>query len=129
MKPFRIIPHKKKKGLCVAHGCGNDHAKKNRFCPKHAHRFQKYRNPYNYTFNQKKNRAKERGTEWKLTLEEFIEFCEANNYMNEKGRTANAASIDRKNAKKGYEKGNLQILTLAENTAKMHEDRKNDCPF
>lgn len=125
---FRIIPSKKKKGLCVAHGCRNKHSSQDRFCSKHSKRYQKYKNPYKYTFYQKKYRAKERGITWNLTLEEFIEFCEETNYMELKGKTAEAASIDRKDPLKGYEKGNLQILSLTANSRKMHEDNK-DCPF
>lgn len=126
---FKIIPEKKKKGLCVAYRCGSKHTPKNRFCSKHNHRYQKYKNPYKYTFQQKRSRAIKRGIEWSLTLDEFIEWCDENNYMAEKGKKANSASIDRKDPNKGYEKGNLQKLTLAQNSAKMHEDKKNDCPF
>lgn len=119
---FKIIPSKKLKGLCVAHGCTKKHGTKDRFCSTHTHRYQKYKNPYKYTFNQKKNRAKERGIEWKLTLQEFIDFCEEHNYMETKGRRATSASIDRIDPNKGYEKGNLQILSLSANTKKMHVD-------
>lgn len=126
---FKIIPSKKKKGLCVAYRCKNKHTPKNRFCSKHNHRYQKYKNPYKYCYHQKRGRAIERGIEWNLTIDEFIEWCDENNYMAEKGKKANSASIDRKDPNKGYEKGNLQKLTLAQNSAKMHEDKKNDCPF
>lgn len=127
---FKIIPDKKAKGLCVAYRCSNKHTSKNRFCSKHNHRYQKYKNPYKYTFHQKRQRAKERGIVWKLTLDEFIEFCDEHNYMDTKGKTKTSASIDRIDPSKGYEKGNLQILSLSDNTKKMHEDNKeDDCPF
>lgn len=127
---FKIIPSKKAKGLCVAYRCGNKHTPKNRFCSKHNHRYQKYKNPYKYTFHQKRSRAKERGIEWNLTLDEFIEFCNETGYMDTKGKTKTSASIDRIDPNKGYEIGNIQILSLSDNTKKMHEDNKeDDCPF
>lgn len=126
---FKIIPSKKKKGLCVAYRCKNKHTPKNRFCSKHNHRYQKYKNPYKYCYHQKRGRTIERGIEWNLTIDEFIEFCDEHNYLDNKGRTKTSASIDRIDPSKGYEKGNLQILSLSDNTKKMHEDNKNDCPF
>jgi hypothetical protein len=41
-------------------------------------------------------------------------------------------SIDRKDPTKGYVPGNLQPLSLADNTRKMHTDNSGahpDCPF
>ncbi len=126
---FKIIPHKKFKGLCVAYRCNNKRSKKDRFCPKHSKRYQKYKNPFKYTFHQKKNRAIERGIAWKLSLAEFIEFCEETNYMEKKGKTKTSASIDRIDPNKGYEKGNLQILSLSDNSKKKYTDLEDDCPF
>ena len=124
---FKIAKNKPKH-LCAAWGCTNLRTPKNRFCSKHNHRYQKEKNPIKYIFHKKRHRAKERGIEWNLTLSEFKQFCEENNYMELKGKKAGSASIDRIDPNKGYEVGNLQILTLAQNSAKMHED-KNDCPF
>lgn len=128
---FKIIPSKKAKGLCVAYRCANKHTPKNRFCSKHNHRYQKWKNPIKYTFHQKKSRAKERGIKWNLTLAEFTQFCKENDYMNKKGRTASAASIDRidPDPEIGYEVGNIQILSLAANSKKMHEDKADDDYF
>jgi len=127
---FKIIPSKKSKGLCVAYGCKNKHTPKNRFCAKHNHRYQKFKDPVRYCFNRKKNNARTTRIEWKLTLEEFREFCEEHNYLERTGKLATSASIDRIDPGKGYEKGNLQILSLADNNRKMHEDNKKDeCPF
>lgn len=128
-KMFKLVPSKKTKRLCIAYRCSNEHSPKDRFCSKHSKRYQKYKNPYKYAFHQKKYRAIERGIEWKLTLDEFIEFCDQNNYMETKGKTKTSASIDRIDPNKGYEIGNLQILSLSENSKKMHRDNSEDCPF
>lgn len=125
---FKIIPSKKKKGLCTAYRCGNAHTPKDRFCSKHRHRFNKEKDPVKYTFNRKKSNSRRRGIPWNLSLPEFRQFCEETGYMDKKGRTAFAASIDRIDPTRGYEIGNLQLLSLSDNTKKMHEDNK-ECPF
>lgn len=126
---FKIIPSKKEKGLCVAYGCKSTHTQKDRFCSKHRHRQQKWKDPVKYCFNRKKNNARTRGVQWNLSLEEFREFCEEHKYLEKTGRTASSASIDRIDPSIGYTKENLQILSLSDNTKKMHIDNQQDCPF
>lgn len=125
---FKIVSNKKSKGLCTAYRCKNKHTPKDRFCAKHRHRYNKFINPIKYTYHQKRSRARERGIEWNLTIEEFRDFVIETNYMQNKGKKAGSASIDRIDPRKGYEVGNLQILSLSDNSKKMHTD-KNDCPF
>jgi hypothetical protein len=123
---FKIIENKDPK-LCKAYRCENPRSKKDRFCPKHRSRYYKETNPVAYTYNLRKQRAKERGHEWNLSLEEFREFCEETGYIEKTGKKAGSASLDRIKAHIGYEKGNLQILPLADNTAKHHKEK--NCPF
>ena len=118
----------KPKHLCQAHGCKESPKSKHRFCAKHAHRYYKEQHPIRYTYQGLKCNARRRGHKFTLTLEQFEKFCKENNYMELKGRTASSASIDRIDPSKGYEEGNLQVLSVAENSAKMHTDR-DDCPF
>lgn len=124
---FRIVDHPRK-GICVAHGCKNNSTQKDRFCAKHRHRYNKANNPYRYTYQVTKCNAKRRGHKFTITFEDFKEWCIENKYLELKGRTASKASIDRIDPLKGYEKGNLQILTVSENSIKGHEER-GDCPF
>lgn len=65
-----------------------------------------------------KSRAKERGHTCGITLEEFTEWCLETGYHLLKGKSATSASIDRKQHHIGYEKGNLQIRTLSDNSKK-----------
>jgi len=123
---FKTIDSKKSKGLCVAHRCSNKSTPKDRFCSKHSKRYQKHKNAIKYTYHQKKFRAIERGISWELTVKEFTDFCSYTNYMELKGKTSTSASIDRIRSEEGYHKDNIQILTLGDNTRKMHED---NCPF
>lgn len=123
---FRLIPSKKKKGLCPAYRCKNKIANKKRFCHRHHAQYQKETNPFGYFYSQLKQNAKRRGIEFKLTREEFERFCIKTNYLDLKGKSANSASIDRIDPNKGYEIENIQILSLSENTKKMHRDNSSE---
>ena len=128
---FKIIDNKNKK-LCCAYRCGNERAKKDRFCHKHRKRFQKENNPIAYCFNLLKCNAKRRGKDFSLTLEQFTQFCAETNYIELKGKTGKSASIDRIDHLKGYHIDNIQILSLSDNSKKQHTDKNNqdeDCPF
>lgn len=125
---FKIIENKKPH-VCSAYRCGNPRAPKKRFCHKHHARFQKETNPAGYFYSLLKQNAKHRGKEFRLTLDEFKQFCSETNYLELKGKTAKSASIDRIDHTKGYEIGNIQLLTLRENSAKRWEDEKDDLPF
>ena len=122
---FKIVKNKKE-GICPVYRCSNKIGKKKRFCHKHHARYQKETNLLGYTYSSLKQNAKHRSIPFKLTLNEFREFCEENNYLSLKGKTANSASIDRIEVSKGYEKGNLQVLSLSANSIKRHEV---DYPF
>jgi len=130
---FVIIPTKKHKGLCVAYRCKAKHTPRDRFCSKHRHRYRKEADPVKYTYQTLKSNARRRGKVFTITLEYFRKFCEDTGYLQNKGRYAKAASIDRKDHTKGYEPGNLQILSLADNSAKRWQDEDptaaNYCPF
>lgn len=124
-----VIAKNKKDGICPAYRRKNKIAPKKRFCHRHHAQHQKETNPVGYFYSHLKQNAKRRGKEFKLTLEEFKQFCEETNYIELKGKTAKSASIDRIDPTKGYEIGNIQILSLSDNSKKMHQDNAEDCPF
>lgn len=125
---FQII-NSKPKDICVAHRCKNKKADRDRFCHKHRKRYQKETNPISYHYNMLRSNARRRGKEFTITKEDFAEFCEETNYLELKGKSKDSASIDRIDPSKGYIKGNLQILTLGQNSAKRWEDEMDECPF
>jgi len=79
--------------------------------------------PIAYCYNSLKSNAKRRGKDFDLTLEEFRIFCEETGYIDNKGKRKDSATIDRKDASKGYSLGNLQILSLEENSRKGAEEK------
>lgn len=112
----------------MAHGCLKPRDGTKRFCPRHRHRYDKANRPIYYTYQILRNNAKKRGKEFSITLDEFREFCIETGYMQLKGRMATSATIDRIDPTKGYEKGNIRILSNEANGRKGATEDKN-CPF
>jgi hypothetical protein len=121
---FKIIPNKKD-GLCRAYRCKNNHPKKDKLCPKHRKRMQKESDPLAYTFNLLKSNANRRNKVFELSIEEFKIFCDESNYLELKGKKGSSASIDRIDPEKGYSLDNIQIMSLSNNSKKMHQDKTN----
>jgi len=65
-----------------------------------------------YSYNNLKGRAKQRGIEFTLTFEQFRRFCVKTKYIQNKGRTVDSYTIDRKDPRKGYTIRNIRILPL-----------------
>jgi hypothetical protein len=76
------------------------------------------------TFVEKKSNAKRRGIVWTLTLEEYTEIVQQQNYMDNKGCERHCLHLDRIDHTKGYEVGNLQIITCSENVVKGNQERR-----
>jgi hypothetical protein len=109
---------KKKLGLCARYGCLKPAGKKKKYCPCHHHQALKRRDPISYIYSHRKQRAKARGHEWTLTLENFRDWCEWTGYHHNTGRTSESASIDRRLNQYGYHVWNLACVPLGANAAK-----------
>ena len=123
-----------KKRQCKTKGCSNEVPPQNHYCWKCQKKkwYEKY--PLKYVFGFLKQNAKRRGIEFRLSLEEFKDFCEETNYLELRGQTKESLSIDRKDPREGYHRKNIQVLTLSENSSKgatIPEEFqiKKDCPF
>lgn len=76
--------------------------------------------PIEYSYYNLKHRAEERGIPFHLTRKEFKGWCEKTGYHLLKAKSANGMSVDRIREKDPYQLNNLQMLTLSENSRKMH---------
>lgn len=81
------------------------------------------RNPIRYIFNQARYRAKKRGIEFSIELEdiEVPENCPVFGiplFFSEGRRTDNSYSLDRWDNAKGYVKGNVKIISWKANQYK-----------
>jgi hypothetical protein len=125
-RPFKEV-RRPKKGVCPAYRCNRPVAAKKKYCHRHHAKMFKHLHFAEYTYNALKQNAKRRGKEFTLTLEEFKTFCERTGYLDLKGKKGTSASIDRIDPSKGYELGNIQVLSLSDNARKAHTD--DACPF
>lgn len=87
-------------------------------------RLQREKYPVKAAYYDLRTNAKRRGIFFDLTLEQFEKFCFKTEYLQGKGKTAESYSVDRIIESKGYTDGNLQVLTLSENTQKENLRRK-----
>jgi hypothetical protein len=66
-----------------------------------------------------KQRAHERGKDFTLTREQYIEFAVKTNYAKMKGKTSMSLTIDRIDNNQGYHVWNIRCITLSENSRKL----------
>lgn len=112
LKDVRVV------GICMAVGCEKKtHGK---LCPTHRSTKARLADPVRYAFNCKRNRAKQRGIFWDLTLEQFREFCHETDYMDKKGKMAGSHDVDRivEGKTPGYTITNIQLLDKVTNIKK-----------
>ena len=109
---------------CATKFCRNDAATGRSYCHKCRSRQYKQRHPEAYFFNALRNNARRRGKEFTISLEYFRGFSDATKYLEYKGRNGFNLSIDRIDNSKGYVRGNIQVMTVSENSVK-----SDDLPF
>lgn len=112
---------------CKTPRCRNDRAKHKTVCHTCNSRIFRENNPVKAAFFNLRQNAKRRGHVFTITFEDFKKFCRKTKYMAGKGRTKDSFSIDRINPAKGYEPGNLQLLTVSENSSKGKKLLVYDC--
>lgn len=110
-------------GLCKNPHCRRKASSGRHVCRRCRDRAYRKANPLQAVFNDRRKRARQRGIVWNLSFEEFAAFCLETNYLGLRGKTAGDMSIDRKDETLPYQAGNLQILTVSQNSRKMHAYR------
>lgn len=80
------------------------------------------RHPIRYAYEAIKDSAKKRSIPFKISFDDFKDWCNETGYADEKGKQRLKHHCDRIDASKGYEKGNLQILNERENIQKRNRD-------
>ena len=89
------------------------------YCRRCEWRRLKARDPVRYAYVLLKQRALQRGKEFRLTLSEFREFVAKNtDFLAKRGKEATSLSIDRIREDGPYAADNIQVLTLSQNSAK-----------
>lgn len=98
--------------------------------------------PFKLKWAKLRYRANKRGIKFTISYEDFRELCIEQEIKGKTGRYGWNLSVDRIDSDKGYEKGNLQFLTVSDNSKKsnipevaiIHETpefliERKDCPF
>lgn len=101
---------------CATKGCKNEAAKHRKICEKCKNRLYRENHPLHYHYLDFRKRAKRRGKEFTLTENEFKQFCDLTNYLQEKGIYKDNCSIDRIDPTKGYSFDNIRKVTVSVNS-------------
>lgn len=86
-----------------------------------ASRLYRANNPARDAYRQIKERAQRRNQIFELTFEEFLEVIEGTEYLSRRGTGLDELHLDRIKVHRGYVKGNIRVITCAENLRKQHE--------
>ena len=105
---------------CKTRWCRGNARSHSPFCGKCFWRRLKEVNPLKYSFWKLKHRARERGHSFLLTFDEYKEFSIQSGYAEWKGKTAESLSINRIDPEKGYQKDNIEAVTLSYNSRLQH---------
>ena len=108
---------------CSTPNCLND-ANHGRYCKTCVSRKARSTDPLKAAYYTIKSNAKRRGVYFGLTVDQFKQFCDETGYLKYKGIFSWSMSIDRIDNGKGYIAGNIQMITLAENTKKRNQSKQ-----
>lgn len=112
----RTTAIKARKGVCKHWGCNRPvRGKGQKVCSTCHSRLQRMRNKKRYIFDQTRDSARKRGIEFNLTFKQFLEFDAETDYCARRGRNPEDLTIDRIKTTRGYEVGNIRVLTWIEN--------------
>lgn len=116
------LPRKKnpKRHTCSVQFCQRDPAPRGPLCYTCKSREWRANNPIKYAFWNLKNRARQRGHVFTITVQDLVDVVTGSEYIERHGRFAACLSIDRVQSHLGYIPGNLQILTVSENIRKRY---------
>ena len=87
-------------------------------CPTCESRLFRANNPAKEAYRQIKDRALRRGQIFQLTFDEFLSEIEGTEYLARRGTGINELHLDREKVHLGYVRGNIKVITCAENLRK-----------
>lgn len=87
-------------------------------------RLWRFNNPHRAAYGNLRDSARKRKINFAITFDEFVELVKHTCYMDQKGRERYCYHIDRIDVTRGYEWGNLQIITCSENVIKGNQERR-----
>ena len=107
-------------GLCMVSGCRNEgQSKKLGLCHKHWQHRWRMLNRKPSAFATLRDHAKGRGIAFTISYDYFLGLTDALGYWSGEG----VPTIDRIKPERGYEPGNITVISLSENVAKGNRER------
>ena len=115
---YKINPTR---GMCAVVRCANSTGGR-KLCSTCRSRKTRLADPVKYAFTNIRNRAKQRGIPFTITLEDFRLWAVKVNLVGiKRGRTADSWDIDRKHEDVGYHIDNIQVLEKTKNITKFFQ--------
>ena len=118
----------KHKDFCQVKYCSNGTRDNSQICHKCHSREYRANNPEKYAYKNLKVSARIRNIPVTISFEQFKEFIDGTDYMKRRGPRNHHLQVDRIDAAKGYELGNIQLVTGLENKQR-NGRREPECPF
>lgn len=103
---------------CATAHCAKDKVPGKNYCHACSKRRWRMKNAMKAAWGALRDNATRRQIFFDLTFDQFAAFCYGTEYMARRGKTKYSYSVDRMDETKGYTVGNLQILTLSQNSQK-----------
>lgn len=111
-------------GLCPVKGCRRKLGKKKALCDAHHQQLWRARHPKDAAYANLKACAKSRGLTFSLTPDYFAGLTDAYAFFDHAAESrGEVLTIDRIDATKGYEPGNVRVVSLSENVIKGNRER------
>lgn len=113
------------KGKCIVKHCRNVSCKKKgNLCHKHYQQKWRQNNPKQSAYRALKDHALHRRLEFDISFDYFCGLADGFDYFDRMcEQRGDVASIDRVDASLGYVRGNLQVISISENTIKGNKER------
>ena len=105
-------------GRCITPFCRRQAREDRHYCCTCRDRVWRRNHPLRYLFKNLKGHAKARGITFRLTYDEWVEFCTKTGYHETVGREANSSTVDRIDPRFGYHADNIRCLTHSENSTR-----------
>lgn len=113
--PGKSADKKRRRGLCITPRCTRPAPAGKGCCRTCQDRKWRARHPEHHLWNNLKKSAKKRGIPFTISLADFKVFCAETNLIARVGKGPDDMTVDREKPERGYEKGNIRVLTNAEN--------------
>ena len=137
---LRFTKGKKPKGLCRVFRCKNRAGPGGQVCRKHTQQLWRLRNPTRAAFRALRDHARARKVSFTLEFIDFEQLVQKTRYVTDDGKRVGGLHVDRIDTKRGYEKGNVQLLEVSEHSRKSNRERwsgytytpptdTDNCPF